>query len=600
MASKFDLKDILNQRSKGTDMQEKEYKTDGVVELVDIYDMIPSQDNFYDVTKHMDLVNSIKLLGVLQPVLLSESEEPDKYSIKAGHRRREACLYLVEQEGLEKFRYIPSIIKPEQDDVMGKLTIIMANRFRNKTDWEKMQEAIQTETLLEKLKGNKNLNKQMREHLKEMLGVENDRKMKTRDFVAEILGTSSTQIGRYDAIYKNLCMECMEVFKRGFINVSVAAEMAGLSPEWQMEAFELLQKNGSIQISDVAKLKQQERDSKPIEGQQTFDEAVAPNRNEVKRECVRNFYELVMNEQEKELARERKKRELQEELYTHHRNSGGANGKINWNCQSYEIKFLVAGMEDIKMSWFGFVILLFEILDVEEAEAELIEAEESQTLKRMCGATQQPCNFENIKEVAKTLDVECKANCCAACENPCGARCNYAAQHSNVAEEPEQFEAKPEYKDILCYSCLHYAECDKKAGTVFSCRSYVNKAQAEKTQEQLYSEEQDRIDRETARKIEEIKQKDIEALPIGDKREPRDDYEISITMRQYSEVYYGHINFLVTPKKDYRFNDTITLKEYCNGETSGKEIVVKVKNVVQDCTGIEDKYCVIGFYTVQK
>lgn len=554
MVSKFDLKDILNQRSKGTDMQEKEYKTDGVVELVDIYDMIPSQDNFYDVTKHMDLVNSIKLLGVLQPVLLSESEEPDKYSIKAGHRRREACLYLVEQEGLEKFRYIPSIIKPEQDDVMGKLTIIMANRFRDKSDWEKMKEAIETMNYLKELKGNKKLDKDIQAHLKEILDIEDDQNMKSRDFVARILGTSPTQIGRFRAIYNNLCIVCMEAFQQNLINVSVAYEIAGLSPKWQMEAYVMLKKNGSLQISDVIKLKQQERDSKPIEGQQTLDEAVAPNRNEVKQECVRSFYELVMNEQEKELARERKKRELQEELYTHHRNSGGANGKINWQCQSYEIKFLVKGMEDIKMSWFGFVNLLFEILDAEEAENELMEAEELQN-----------CDNDVVEEA-----------------------------------ETEQFEAKPEYKDILCYSCLHYAECDKKAGTVFSCGSYVNKAQAEKTPEQLYSEEQDRIDRETARKIEEMKQKDIETLPIGDKREPRDDYEISVTMRQYSEVYYGHINFLVTPKKDYRFDDTITLKEYRNGEASGREIVVKVKNVVQDCTGIEDKYCVIGFYTVQK
>lgn len=417
---KFSLNDILSERSKAQDMQSEEIRTDGVVELIDIYDMIPSQDNFYDVTRHMDLVNSIKLLGVLQPVLLTESEEPDKYSIKAGHRRREACLYLVEKEGLEKFRYIPAIIKAEQDDVMGKFTIIMANRFRDKTDWEKMQEAVQTTELLTELKGNKNLNKQMREQLKEMLGVENDRKMKTRDFVAEILGTSSAQIGRYDAIYKNLCWECMEVFKQGFINVSVAAEMAGLSPEWQIEAFEILRKNGSLQISDVTKLKQQEKESKPIEGQQTIEE---------------------LNKQEKELARQ-----------------------------------------------------------------------------------------------------------------------------SNVAAESEQFEAKPKYKDILC------------------------------------CEEQDRIDRETARKIEEMKRKDIEekSLPTGDKRAPRDDFEISVTMRQYSEVYYGHINFLVTSKKDYRFDDKITLKEYRQGEATGREITVKVKNVVQDCTGIEDKYCVIGFYTVQK
>ena len=103
--AKFDLKDLLNNRSKETDMQEEEYKTDGVVELVDIYDMIPSQDNFYSVAEIMDLVNSIKLVGILQPLLLTESDEEGKFGIKAGHRRREALLYLVEKEGLEKYRF---------------------------------------------------------------------------------------------------------------------------------------------------------------------------------------------------------------------------------------------------------------------------------------------------------------------------------------------------------------------------------------------------------------------------------------------------------------------------------------------------------------
>lgn len=515
---KFSLNDILSERSKAQDMQSEEIRTDGMVELIDIYKMIPSQENFYDVTKYMDLVNSIKLFGILQPLLLTESEEEDMYGINAGHRRREACLYLVEQEGLEKYRYVPAIVKPHQDDVMENLTIIMANRFRNKTDWEKMQEVVKTEALLAELKGNKSLNRETKKQLKELLGIEGEQNLKTRDFVAEILGMSATQVGRYNAIYKNLSWECMEAFKRGFVNVSVAYEIAGLSPEWQMEAFEMLQKNGSIQISDITKLKQQERESKPIAGQQTLDETITSHKNE---------------EQEK------------------------------------------------------------------DAE---VEERKTQVLKRTCGATQQPCNFEENTKIAKALGVECKVNCCAACKEQCGARCHYATQQNKAVAEPEQFEAKPEYKDILCYSCLHYDECDKKAGTVFTCASYTNKAQSEKTSEQLYSEEQDRIDRETAKKIEEMRQKDIEekSLPSGDKREPRDDFEITVTMRQYSEVYYGHINFLVTLKKDYRFDDTITLKEYRQGEPTGREIMVKVKNVVQDCTGIEDKYCVIGFYTVQK
>lgn len=597
--AKFDLKDLLNNRSKETDMQEEEYKTDGVVELVDIYNMIPSQDNFYSVDEIMDLVNSIKLVGVLQPLLLTESDEEGKFGIKAGHRRREALLYLVEKEGIEKYRYAPAIIKPSQDNVIGKLTIIMANRFREKTDWEKMQEVIQTEELLTELKGNRNLNKDTREQLKEILGIESEQNLKTRDFVAQILGMSAAQIGRFKAIYNNLSDELMAEFKSNQINVSVAAEISGLSSDWQNKASEILKDKGALQISDVKALKQQELDDKPLEGHIKIKDINLDRQIKID-ECVWSFYSMIMNDKEKELARRRKNKELEEQLYVHWHNGGGARDYLNWNCKDYEIIFWFDDSDEkIEMPWFRFVDTLFKILN---QKGILASEEEQEKNTRTCGATQEPCNFENNKEVAKTLGINCEAECCAKCAEQCGARCNYSAHTYTPKEEQKQFEADPDYKDTLCYSCLHYSECDKKAATVVKCYKYENKAESEKTQEQLYSEEQDRIDRETAAKIQEMHKEDSQkdVLPTGDKRAPRDDFEITVTTRQYAEVFYGHTNFLVTVNKDYRAEDTVTLKEYRKGEPTGKELVVKLKNIVKDCTGIEDGYCVIGFYVIKR
>lgn len=458
--SNFDLKELLNNRSiKENNVQTEEYKTDGVVELVNIYDMIPSQDNFYSVNEIMDLVNSIKLVGILQPLLLSESEEVNKFSIKAGHRRQRALIYLVEQEGLSEYRYAPAIIKPEQDNILGRLTIIMANRFREKSDWEKMQEVIQTEELIRELNGNKNINSRTRKELKKLLGVNSEKNMGTRDFVAEILSISSTQVGRYKTIYNNLCLEMMKLFKESQINVSVAAEVAALTPDWQMKAFLILTEKGFLQIGDIRDLKQQEEKNKPVLGQ---------------------------------------------------------------------IKFI-----DIVQS----------------------ENESTDTIEKMNQA-------ENVTE-----------------------------------KEMETFEAKPEYKDILCYGCLHYAECDKKAGTVFKCDSYENKAEAEKTQEQIYNEEQEKIDRKTAKKLEEMRQSEVKNKTLSDnvERPTGNEFEITVTMRQFAEIYYGHIDFMVTLKKDYKIDDEISIKEYSRGVATGKEMTVRVKNILKDCTGIEDAYCVIGF-----
>lgn len=80
-----------------------------------------------------------------------------------------------------------------------------------------------------------------------------------------------------------------------------------------------------------------------------------------------------------------------------------------------------------------------------------------------------------------------------------------ATEKADKPEEPrpgDDYEiAHPESITSLCYSCLYYSDCNVKTGTCQKCDKYKNKAEAEKTDEQRYSEEQDRIDRETKAKL---------------------------------------------------------------------------------------------------
>ena len=120
-------------------------------QIHDIYDLIPSKGNFYSVEDVQDLKQSIELLGVLQPLLVTEEEEDGKRRIIAGHRRRLAVMQLVD-EGKERFRRVPILIKPKKNAILDRLALIMANRFREKTDWERMTEALETEKLVLELK----------------------------------------------------------------------------------------------------------------------------------------------------------------------------------------------------------------------------------------------------------------------------------------------------------------------------------------------------------------------------------------------------------------------------------------------------------------
>ena len=255
MAKKFNLTELLNQRSVeqqetagGQQETARPQERKEELMMIDVYDLIPSKDNFYRVDD--SLKSSIELMGVLQPLLVSEPEN-GKYRVIAGHRRRLAVLALVE-EGKEERRFMPCVFKKEP--VTDRLAIIMANRFREKTDWEKMMEAVEAEELAKELKKEYQL------------------EGRTREVLAEITGVSEGQLGRYKAIYKNLEKGLMIAFKDNKIGFSVAAELCGLEEETQKQAEELLETNGVLSMVDVKELKKQQEEAAQIPGQMSVED----------------------------------------------------------------------------------------------------------------------------------------------------------------------------------------------------------------------------------------------------------------------------------------------------------------------------------------
>ena len=259
-AKKFNLTELLNQRSKEAGEQQKTEQQqaaagaevvtseEGVSSTADIYDLIPSKGNFYSVEDVQDLKQSIELLGVLQPLLVTDEEEDGKRRIIAGHRRRLAVMQLVD-EGKERFRRVPILIKPKKNAIIDRLALIMANRFREKTDWERMTEALETEKLVLELKESMNI------------------PGRTRDLLAEIIETSPAQVGRYKAIYNNIIPELMAEFKANRIVVSVIYEVSGLPEDYQKQAAEVFRENEVLTLSDIKQLTKNWEASQQIPGQ---------------------------------------------------------------------------------------------------------------------------------------------------------------------------------------------------------------------------------------------------------------------------------------------------------------------------------------------
>lgn len=260
-AKKFNLTELLNQRSKetteatpqGEKTAEIATPEEGVSSTADIYDLIPSKGNFYSVEDVQDLKQSIELLGVLQPLLVTEEEENGKRRIIAGHRRRLAVMQLVD-EGKERFRRVPILIKPKKNAIIDRLALIMANRFREKTDWERMTEALETEKLVLELKDSMNI------------------PGRTRDLLAEIIETSPAQLGRYKAIYNNIIPELMAEFKANRIVVSVIYEASGLPEDYQKQAAEIFRENEVLTLADIKQLKKNYEASQQIPGQMDINQ----------------------------------------------------------------------------------------------------------------------------------------------------------------------------------------------------------------------------------------------------------------------------------------------------------------------------------------
>lgn len=264
----FNLADMVNNRKKPTE-------TENISDTVyrDVFELEPSKDNFYstDPEKLQGLKNSILLFGVMQDVLIEDVDGKDR--IISGHCRTMCCRMLVE-EGHEEFRKInckytkvnlntekfPEDKDGKVEQLINKLGIIQANRFREKSDWEKMQEALITEEVIKELRD-----------LVDLQGT-------TRSMVQATLGTSGTQLERYHAIQKKLSQEFMQEFQNGNINISVARELTDLDDKHQDEALGLYKKNETITLPEVKALKEKQEVGRQVPGQLTLDEVIGRRR----------------------------------------------------------------------------------------------------------------------------------------------------------------------------------------------------------------------------------------------------------------------------------------------------------------------------------
>lgn len=251
---KFNLNQILSDTSRAAagGGATKPRPAESEIKKISVFDLVPSEDNFYSMREIEELKVAIEIAGKVLQNLVVVPLDGGKYKVIAGHRRRLASIALV-QEGKPQYEFVTCSVEPNEDaaedqEIRDGLNLIVTNSQREKTAWDKIEEVRYLRDVLEKAKRNPRFVAVLQKIVATVFHGEAVQADGTRDFIAKVLHTSPAQIGRYDAIIRNLCPAFMEELKEDRINVSTAYELSGLSEEEQKAAFAEYQRTGEISI----------------------------------------------------------------------------------------------------------------------------------------------------------------------------------------------------------------------------------------------------------------------------------------------------------------------------------------------------------------
>ncbi len=419
--AEFILDDVLSERPKmevGFQRQRIVYRSPE--------DLLPDKENFYNIEDIADLKESIRSLGLLQALLIEKRD--DKDYIIAGHRRQKCCLELL-NEGDERFRKIPCVytvstnMDVKDDETTRQIKLIQANSYRKKTGWEEMTEALKMVELVQELRKKT-----------EMEG-------KSRDIAAGLLGTSSTQIGRYKSIRTNLSDDFMGAFKENNISLSIAEELSRLKPEYQRQAWEHYTERGSITLPEVKAFRDLQEEHRDIPGQLTLEEATRqqkPPENEtaIAPELqIERFYD-ALNRTDKERVK-KCDRMVPQLLFIRYSIVRIRNGFFNYQGSKEGITFNPGSRLEHFLSWNDFAKELISRFGKKKT-VKMASVVEEEPKNDMSGPAKCITGQFGSGQCGAAAYCNKGYNCCSQCPDDCNGRCGWIESCQPAAEAPDK------------------------------------------------------------------------------------------------------------------------------------------------------------------
>lgn len=181
------------------------------IEYIDIDLLDADEKNFYELPGLEELAANIEFVGLQQPLRVRPNpDQPGRFTIVSGHRRRAALKILVDA-GRTELREIPCIReRPAGSAALQELRLIYANSdTRKMSSPEISRQAERVEDLLYQLQEE---------------GVEFPGRM--RDHVAAACKVSKTKLARLKVIRENLIPEFAKHYEKGDLKESSAYTLA--------------------------------------------------------------------------------------------------------------------------------------------------------------------------------------------------------------------------------------------------------------------------------------------------------------------------------------------------------------------------------------
>lgn len=187
------------------------------IRMIDIDDLHPSPDNFFEVRNIPEFAATILGQGGVKDNLLVTPLESGGYEIISGHRRTAAVRYLLDN-GKTISRLLPCLVQSYNNGTDKQLDLILCNvATRQISDQEMWRSFEELDSLLKE-----------RKEAGEKFGS-------IREYLANLLHVSAAQVSKMQNVTHNAIEPVKEAVANGDLSIHAANEIAKLPEEQQEE-----------------------------------------------------------------------------------------------------------------------------------------------------------------------------------------------------------------------------------------------------------------------------------------------------------------------------------------------------------------------------